>query len=85
MYCFLSSQGHQGVMSRTGNTGYRGPIDPPGMPAIVVFETSEVQTSVVVMGFACRDRWGKSGKGGHEEEPGIKVPMWLHFLFCPIL
>lgn len=26
---------------------------------------------------------GKSGERGREGEPGIKVPMWLHFLFCP--
>ena len=24
---------------------------------------------------------GKSGERGREGEPGIKVPMWLHFLF----
>lgn len=25
----------------TGQTGYRGPIGPPGIPAIVVYKTSE--------------------------------------------
>lgn len=24
---------------------------------------------------------GKSGERGREGEPGIKVPVWLHFLF----
>lgn len=26
---------------------------------------------------------GKSGEGGREGQPGIKVPTWQNFLFCP--
>lgn len=36
-----SCQGYEGIMGRTGRTGYRGPFGPAGMPAIVVFKTSE--------------------------------------------
>lgn len=39
--CLGVTQGYAGVMGRTGPTGQRGPIGPLGMPAIVVWKTSE--------------------------------------------